>query len=154
MSLHELVFESALIDPPQVVWERATTVDGILEELSPLATMTLPAGVSGLFDLHVELGKPIARSWLLLFGVLPVDRTDLTLIELEEGRRFLEESPMLGMKLWRHERTVEETSGGSTVTDRLTFEPRLPGPLVPWFVRTLFQNRHRGLRRRHGAKLP
>jgi hypothetical protein len=36
-----------------------------------------------------------------------VDRSDLTFLELEPGRRFLEQSPMLSMKLWRHERIVE-----------------------------------------------
>ena len=88
--------------------------------------------------------------WLLLFGLIPVDRSDLTLMEIEPGRRFLEQSPMLGMKLWRHERIIVPVSGGATVTDRLEFAPRFASGLVCWFVRLFFNHRHAVLRRRFG----
>jgi len=164
----ELHFESRLRASPERAWAWATSVDGILTELRPLARMTVPAGTDSLLDLDVELGKPIARSWILLFGVLPVDRSDLTLVELEPGRRFVEQSPMLGMRLWRHERTIEPVgasdagtagdaggdasiaSAGCRITDHLTFEPRLGRPLVRWLVAVLFRHRHRVLRRELG----
>lgn len=146
-----LSFESELLAPPERVWSWATSMTGILAELRPIARMTMPRGLASLLDVEVELGKPLARSWFLLFGFLPLDRSDLTLIELDEGRGFVEESPMLSMRLWRHERTIEPLAGGSRITDRLTFESRIAAPLVEWFVAALFRHRHRVLRRELGA---
>ena len=70
---------------------------------------------------------------------------------VDSGRRFLEQSPMLSMKLWRHERIVAPTSDGSTITDRLEFQPRFAVTLVTWFIRTTFTHRHAILRRNLGA---
>jgi ligand-binding SRPBCC domain-containing protein len=146
-----LSFESRLKASPQEAWSWATSVAGILAELRPLARMTLPRGVASILELDVPLGTPLARSWILLFGFLPLDRSDLTLVELDVGHGFVEESPMLGMRLWRHERRIAAVPGGSTITDRLTFEPRFGGPLVRWFVAALFRHRHRVLGRRLGT---
>lgn len=145
-----LRFESRLASPRDEVWAWAVSVDGVLAEMWPLARMTLPAGARTLIADDVELGKPLARSWLLLFGVLPVDRTDLTLVEYESGRRFLERSPMLGMRLWQHERTIDGDADATTLTDELTFEPRVAAPLVGRFVDVFFTHRHAVLRRRFG----
>jgi ligand-binding SRPBCC domain-containing protein len=134
--------------PPQGVWERIITPEGINHELRPWMRMTLPRGVERLDPETVELGVPIGRSWVLLFGVLPFEYDDVTLIELEPGHRFLERSPMLSQRSWQHERIVEPAEGGSRVTDRIRMEPRLgipAAPLVPIF-RAVFRHRHRRLR--------
>ncbi len=149
-----LSFESELEAAPERVWSWATSVAGILAELSPLARMTTPPGLTSILDVDVELGKPLARSWVLLFGFLPLDRTDLTLVALDEGRGFVEQSPMLSMRLWRHERTIDPVAGGSRITDQLTFEPRFGAPLVKWCVGVLFRHRHRVLRRELGTLAP
>lgn len=147
----QLVFESNLKAPPAEVWAWAISLRGISAELAPVMRMTAPEGISSLSDAVVEPGKPLLRSWILLFGLLPIDRSDLTLVELEPGRRFLERSPMLSMKLWQHERVIEpRPDGGSQITDRLTFEPRLAAPLVKWFIATVFTRRHRILRETMG----
>jgi len=73
----------------------------------------------------IEPGKPLFRSWILLFGIIPIDRSDLTLLRLEDGRGFVEQSPMLSMSLWRHVRTLEADGETNAVTDELTFRPRL-----------------------------
>jgi hypothetical protein len=127
------------------------SVTGILTELRPLARMTVPRGLTSVLDLDIELGRPMVRTWLLLFGFLPVDRIDSTLIELHEGRGFIEESPTLSMRLWRHERSIDPVPGGSKITDRLTLEPYLAGPVVKWLISWLFRHRHRVLRRELGA---
>jgi ligand-binding SRPBCC domain-containing protein len=147
---YELHFESELSVPPERAWEWATSVKGIRTELRPLCDMTAPAGLSSLNDVEVELGKPLGKSWVLLFGVLPIDVSRITLVELEPGHRFLERSPMLSMKLWQHERIVEPTSRGSKLCDNLTFEPRFAGPLVLRLITAFFRNRHRVLRRELG----
>ena len=146
----ELVFRSELAATPERVWAWISSVDSISRELRPLLVMTAPAHVRNLADVALQPGVPLFRSWLLLFGLLPFDRSDLTLLRLEPGVGFLEESPMLSMKLWRHERWLEPLASGTRLTDRLTFEPRFAAPLVSWFVRTLVGHRHRVLRAQLG----
>ena len=151
MARFTLTFESELQASPERAWSWATSVAGILAELRPLARMTAPRGLTSILDLDVELGKPLMRSWFLLFGFLPLDRSDLTLIELNEGRGFVEQSPMLSMRVWRHERSIDPVAGGSKITDRLTFEPRVGAPLVKWFIAAVFRHRHHVIRRELGA---
>ncbi len=132
----------------ETVWNRALTMEGVNAELWPWIRMTHPAGMDSLASPDIELGKPLFRSGLLLLGFLPVEYDDITLAELGPGNRFLERSPMLTMKTWQHERTVEEVEGGCRVTDRLTFESRIPGatPLAAFLVLAVFRHRHRRLK--------
>jgi ligand-binding SRPBCC domain-containing protein len=144
----EFEVSSLVPAPPEEVWERIITPAGINHELRPWMRMTLPRGIERIDPETVELGKPIGRSWVLLFGVLPFEYDDVTLVELEPGRRFLERSPMLSQRSWQHERVVEPAEGGSRVTDRIRMEPRLglpAAPLRPVF-RAVFRHRHRRLR--------
>jgi hypothetical protein len=136
------------------VWRRVTSAAGVNAELRPLFRMIAPPALrSG--DLGgVVLGEPIGRSWILLFGLLPVDYDDLTLVRLEPARGFLERSRMLSQRQWEHERTLEPHGGGCVVTDRVAFAPRLrlpPGVFRPLFA-AVFRHRHRRLRRRFGGR--
>jgi ligand-binding SRPBCC domain-containing protein len=145
--------QSVLAASPEAVWERVSTFEGINDELGPVLRMTAPARVRRLEPAEVVLGERIFRSWVLLFGVLPIDYDDLTLIALEPGRGFHERSRMLSMRVWEHERTLEpDGATGCLVRDRLSFEPRLPGmgPLLERIVRATFKHRHARLRRRFG----
>ena len=151
MGRSTLYFESNVKASPEQAWAWTTSVAGILTELSPLARMTVPPGVTSILDLDIELGKPLMRTWVLLFGVLPIDRIDTTLIELHEGRGFVEESPTLSLRYWRHERSIEAVPGGSRITDHLTFEPYVGGALVKGLLSWLFRHRHRVLCRELGA---
>jgi ligand-binding SRPBCC domain-containing protein len=141
--------ESIVAASSEAVWERVSTFEGVNDELRPLLRMTAPAHVRALDPSQVVLGERIFRSWVLLFGVLPIDYDDLTLIALDPGRGFHERSRMLSMRVWEHERTLEPDGGGCRVRDRLGFEPRLPGsgPLLERFIRATFRHRHRRLRR-------
>jgi hypothetical protein len=138
------------------VWARATTPEGINDELRPILRMTVPEGLDGAGIDDVRTGEPLGRSWILLFGFLPVDYDDLCVAEVEPGRRFLERSSMLSMRTWQHEREVEPLGEDACeVTDRLTFELRrglawVPGvgSLATAIVRRLFAHRHGRLRRR------
>lgn len=141
------------------MWTHATTPEGINDELSPILRMTMPARVRGLTIDDFPVGTPAGRSWILLFGILPVDYDDLCLVELEPGRRFLERSSMATLSVWEHERVIEPAGPGRcTVTDRLGFEMRtllvrLPGSerLAGAIVGSLFAHRHRRLIKRFGA---
>jgi ligand-binding SRPBCC domain-containing protein len=144
--------ESIVSASPDVVWARVSTFEGVNYELRPLMRMTAPGSVRALDPSDVVLGERIFRSWVLLFGVLPIDYDDLTLVRLEPGRGFHERSSMLSMKVWEHERTLEPSGAGCLVRDRLSFHPRMPGmgPLLDRVIRRLFAHRHRRLRRQFG----
>ena len=136
------------------VWSRISSLRGVNDELRPLLRMTIPRGVEQLDSDQVIVGERIGRSWLLLFGLIPIDFDDLTLVALEPGRGFEERSRMLSMRVWEHERRLQPPRrGGCVVTDRLRFEPRLPATrrLLYRVVRTTFEHRHRRLRARFGA---
>jgi ligand-binding SRPBCC domain-containing protein len=146
---------SSIAAPADLVWERATTPEGINDELRPWLRMTTPRGMRGVTFADVKVGEPLGRSWILLFGFLPVDYDDIGIAELGPGKRFLERSTMLSMRSWQHERSVEPAGDGACqVTDTLTFEPRRPlaaigaERLAPAIVRFLFRHRHRRLAKR------
>ena len=136
-----------------MVWAWVVTPEGINDEFWPWLTMSMPAAASDLTIDTLELGQPIGRSWIRLFGVLPVDYDDLTIVEVEPGRRFLEQSRLFSAPTWQHERVVEPVdSATSRITDRLTFAPRRGfGLLGPRIIRLIFVYRHRRLRRRFGT---
>lgn len=144
---------SDLAATPETVWQRVVTPAGINDELLPLMRMTMPRQLRGATIDQLPLGQPIGRSWLLLFGLVPVDYDDLALAEVDPGRRFFEQSTMLTQSQWAHERIVEAHEGGCRVTDRLSWQGRtkefemLYGLAVP----VLFRHRHRRLRRRFGG---
>jgi hypothetical protein len=101
----------------------------------------------------VVVGERLCRSWLLLFGLLPIDYDDITIVRLEAGRGFLERSSMLTQRQWEHERTIEATAEGCVLTDRIRYEPRIPAPdfLLRTVFAAVFRYRHRRLRRRYGG---
>jgi hypothetical protein len=141
------------------VWERAVSEEGINDELRPWLAMTMPSGLRGKTIEDIEPGMRAGRSWILLFGLLPVDYDDIGITELDPGRRFLERSTMLSMRFWEHERAVEPLGDGAcTITDRLGFELRRPLSAIPGservaraIVAALFRHRHRRLAARWGA---
>lgn len=146
-----LRFESRLAASPECVWQWVTSVEGITAELRPWLRMTAPRHVSSLADLEMVTGKPLFRSRVFLFGILPIDHSDLTLLEFDAGHGFIEQSPMASMRLWRHERTLHPApQGGVVLVDQLTFQPRLARALVAAFIRRVFTHRHRVLRKRLG----
>ena len=132
---------------PARVWDRVASIEGVNHELGPWLSMTAPPGVDQIDLGEVPLGKRWFRSWVKLFGVLPVDYDDLTVAELEPGRRFLERSAMLSMRVWQHERILEPDGAGTRVTDRLTFTPRslVSKALARRVVGAIFRHRHRRL---------
>jgi hypothetical protein len=96
----------------------------------------------------------VFRSWLLLFGFLPVDYDDVGFEWIEPGRGFRECSTMLSQRRWIHERRIEPAGGGCRVIDRIRFEPRVPG--LVWLFRPIFHRtflrRHRRLREAFGGR--
>jgi ligand-binding SRPBCC domain-containing protein len=149
-----LTFHSQLRAPAAAVWKWITSVEGISAEMWPLMRMTVPQRIKTLTDADVRPGHRLFRSYILLFGILPIDYSDLTLLELTSGRGFIEQSPMGSMRLWRHERqltTAEGPDSSVMLTDRLTFDPRFARAVVAWFVGMFFRHRHAVLRKHLGG---
>lgn len=151
---NEITVSSHLGGTPSQVWDRVITPEGIRDEMQPYLRMTLPPGVERLDPESIELGKKIGRSWILLFGLLPFDYDDITLVRIEPERGFLERSQMLSQRVWEHERTIGPAAeGGCLITDRVNWQPRLglPGqplrPVIAWF----FRHRHKRLQRHFGG---
>jgi hypothetical protein len=152
----EIRVASTLRAEPATVWARALSAAGINDELGPLLRMTVPRGLDGLGADVVEPG-PLGRSWVLLFGLVPIDYDDIVLARIDPGHGFLERSTMLSQRLWEHQRTIVAGGEGAVVVDRVAWEPRLPLPgrlLRPLFA-AIFRHRHRRLQRHFGgAPLP
>jgi ligand-binding SRPBCC domain-containing protein len=149
VALHEVEVSSVVPAAPERVWARVSTFAGVNDELMPFFRMTCPRAYAGLAldPALVPLGVRVFRSWILLFGVVPVDWDDLGFARLDPDRGFHERSTMLSQRRWEHERTLAPVDGGCRVTDRIRFEPRVPGVggvFAPLF-RFLFRHRHRRL---------
>jgi ligand-binding SRPBCC domain-containing protein len=151
----EIATASVIDAGPEAIWKRVTSVEGINGELMPIMKMTVPRGVDTLDIDQLTPGERVGRSWILLFGLVPIDYDDLSLVRIERGRGFLENSTMLSQRAWEHERTIRPLDGGGClVTDRVAWEPRLPLPgaaLRPIF-RAIFAHRHRRLRKHFGGR--
>jgi ligand-binding SRPBCC domain-containing protein len=151
--------QSVVDAPAEDVWARVITPEGINDELRPVMTMSVPGGAESFTVDTVPIGTPIGRAWLRLFGVLPFDYDDLVITELQPGQSFREESTMLSMRQWRHERSVTSDGAAKAVVhDRLTFQLRaglrLATPVVAAGIGALFSHRHRRLQRHFAGPRP
>jgi hypothetical protein len=149
---------STLARPAEEVWAEVTTPSGINWELRPWLRMTVPRRFRTLSLQDVELGALVCRSWVLLLGLVPFEYDDLVLVERGPRLRFLELSSTLATRMWQHERVVEPSASGCTLTDRVSFAlrpglGRLPGLAATYgrAVQVIFVHRHRRLEARYGA---
>lgn len=149
----EFELTTALACDADTAWARMTTMAGINDEFKPLLQMTAPADVREAGLAGVTPGERICRSWLLLFGLIPIDYDDLVLESIGPGTEFHERSTMLTQRLWHHDRVVVDTADGCTVTDRVAWESRLPipGAIQRPIFKTVFRYRHHRLKRYFGA---
>lgn len=144
-----------LAAPPDAVWQHVTTLEGANAELSPWFRMSVPSALRGRHLGDAPVGETLGRSWMLLFGVLPVDYDAIRIIEIAH-HGFVESSEMFTQRIWHHERRVEAVGAGCAVLDRLVWTPRIPGAgvIFGWVVPALFRHRHRQLVRIFGAVGP
>lgn len=115
--------------------------------------MTTPAAWQGVKLKDWRSDGPLFASWILLLGVVPLDRHAFGSLDLGQPMRFVEMSSSWVNRVWRHERAVTAIPGGCEVVDIVSFTPRLP--LVASLLRPIyalvFRNRHARLRARDGA---
>ena len=127
---------------------------GVNAELMPLVRMTCPIPDARIDTAVIPLRQRVFRSWILLFGVLPVDYDDLVFESIDPGHGFRETSTMLTQRLWVHERRLKASNGGCRITDHIEFEPRISflGPVYMRVFRWFFGHRHRRLGRAFGSR--
>jgi hypothetical protein len=84
----------------------------------------------------------------MLFGLVPIEYDDFTLVELEPGRGFLEVSRLFTVRRWQHRRRIQPMENGCLLTDEAALVPhwRGTGWLLAWIYRCVFVWRHRRLR--------
>lgn len=147
MSTVRVKFESKVPRTPGELWDWSTSVRGVDAEMGPVLKLDFPKGMTHIPRDGSGLNRPLGNCKFLLFGFLPVDLSRLTFVEVEPGHRFVEQSPLLSMKSWRHERVIEPDADGTKVVDNLEFTPRFATGLVKWFISKFFQHRHAVLER-------
>jgi ligand-binding SRPBCC domain-containing protein len=147
MSTVRVKFETKVPATPDELWTWSTSVHGVDAEMAPVLKLDFPKGMTHIPRDGSGLGKPLGNCKFLLFGFLPVDLSRLTFVEVEPGRRFVEQSPLLSMKFWRHERVIKPDTDGTHVVDSLEFTPRMGTRLVTWFISKFFEHRHAVLKR-------
>ncbi|WP_312510990.1 hypothetical protein [Massilia sp.] len=130
----------------QDAWSWSTSIRGLKAEMWPILKITFPKDMTHIGK-ETTLRKPLCRCQFLLLGLFPIDMSKLTFTEIEPGHRFVEQSPLLSMRFWRHERVVTPSGDGTCVTDNLEFSPRVAAPVVGWFVKKFFEHRHKVLSR-------
>ncbi len=142
---------SAVAAPRERVWAHATSFAGVNLELGPFLSMSHPPGGDVLTP-ELATGAPLFRSWLRLFGVLPIEWDRIGFAAIEPGRGFSERSTMALLAPWHHDRALADIAGGTAIEDSLAFRPRLPGTggIARAIVTALFRHRHRRLARLFG----
>jgi hypothetical protein len=119
-------------------------MDGVNAELAPMHMSHPPDAAIGP---DVPLGQPLFRSFVSLWGIVPLDVHEFALVEIRMGAGFHERSRSLLERSWVHRRTLSDAADGVELTDELEFEPRLMGFLVARIIAATFVRRHRRLRR-------
>ncbi|MDO6441152.1 hypothetical protein [Marinobacter sp. 2_MG-2023] len=124
------------------------TMKGVNWELSPLIYMTAPSGWSCKPIFEWPTGKVLFSSWILLFGILPIDRHTFFFSSIDRQRGFMESSSSITNKVWHHRRDIRINEALPQITDTVEFQCRLPileYVLAPVY-RLIFTHRHRVLR--------
>lgn len=150
MRAYSFEVSSVLQVPPSAFWTDATFA-AVNAELAPWVRMTAPTAWRARPLHEWPAGRRLFRSWILLFGFLPVDLHDFFLERITPDVGFEERSSSAMNRHWDHDRKVVAHADGCRVTDRVRYESRLPlvGALLLPVYRAIFASRHRYLRRHY-----
>jgi hypothetical protein len=128
------------------------TLHRVNAEMRPLVRMTSPAAWSNRPVTDWPAKQQLFASWILLFGLLPIDRHAFYFQSIVPGEGFAEDSSSTMNRHWRHQRRVTPMPGGCRVTDSVEYECRLPllGALLKPVYVLVFRQRHRNLKSVYG----
>ena len=151
MKTYEFEISSGLNAIPSLLWDAAVTPASVNREFRPVLRMTFPNGTRRITE-PLVLNQTKFRSWLLLFGVLPIEYDDLSFSEVVEGQMFHEKSSMFFVRTWEHIRRITPVECGSRLTDTIRFEPkvRIFGTAQLKLFKLVFKLRHMNLLKTYG----
>lgn len=151
---HSFTVSSALAISAHRFWTDSTLAD-VNAELAPWVRMTAPKAWRRKPLRLWPCGKPLFRSWILLFGLVPVDIHQFYMKAMHLQGGFDEQSTSLTNRYWHHTRVVAPRDDGCQVTDEVRFASRLPllGELLLPIYHGIFRSRHRVLRRKYGERI-
>jgi len=151
--MRHLVVSTELNVSPREFWAEQSLA-AVNFELAPWFRMSAPKEWGGFLLKDWQGHGPPFKSWVLLFGFVPIDRHAFGTLEFSQDRGFVETSSSWVNRVWRHERTVKQTAGGCEVVDRLQYLPRLPVAsfLLKAIYILVFRHRHNKLRARYGVQ--
>lgn len=145
-------FSSDLLAPAEKLLT-TLTMDGVNSELSPLVRMTAPESYSTCSILDWPEQQKLFKSWVLLFGFLPIDRHTFFFEAINAEAGFSERSEPWTNEYWGHKRTVVAAASGCRVTDTVGFKSRVP--FMDVFFKPIYQAvfwcRHKNLRLKYGG---
>ncbi len=132
--------------------QRSLTMEGVNRELAPLVSMTAPPDWRQKPITQWPARQQLFKSWVLLFGFLPIDRHSFYFDAIDPASGFSEASSSTMNRIWRHRRTLESIDDCTRVTDEVEFEGRIP--FLFWLVmpvyKAVFRRRHDVLRQTYG----
>jgi hypothetical protein len=146
--------QSDLAIAPAEFWSNVS-LESVNWELAPFVRMTAPREWQDRPIPDWEVGRELFSSWILLFGMLPVDRHAFRLRAIGPGLEFHETSSSWTNRQWNHDREIRANQSGCTVIDRVSYATRLPllAPLAGSIYRLIFRSRHHRLRKKYGRRL-
>lgn len=139
------------ISPDEV--SELLTMRGVNSELSPLIRMTASPQWANRPIFEWPTGRVLFSSWILLFGIIPIDRHTFFFQSMDRQRGFAETSYSLTNKLWHHCRDIDCSGANCLVTDTVEFQCRVP--LLTYLLapayRFVFRHRHKVLKSCYGG---
>ena len=133
------------------------SMEAVNQELSPLVRMSVPSEWRNVPIRQWPCGEFLFKSWITLFGFLPVDLHFVRLSGVRETS-FQETSSSLVNRHWNHERTIScrgngsVRDNGSLIRDKVQYASRFSplGYLLLPIYKWVFQHRHRRLKSKYG----
>ena len=152
MSGQHITQSSQLAVPPERVLSELT-MRNVNAELKPLATMTMPDEWADRPIAEWPVQQPLFSSWVLLLGLLPIDRHHMRMHRIIPEQGFEEDSSTSFNRFWRHTRHISKAAGGCQVTDSIEYQSRIPGLdiLLRPIYALVFRRRHRQLKSKYGC---
>ncbi len=154
MAVQVVCVSSKLGVPAERFWAEQSMAT-VNFELGPWIRMSCPQQWRGLQLKDWNGHAPLFKSWVLLLGLLPIDRHCFGTLALGPNMCFVESSSSWLMRTWRHERIVTDAGAGCEVVDHISFEPRFTW-LSAWvksIYALVFRHRHARLRARFGTQM-
>jgi hypothetical protein len=152
IDLPGFTFSSKLPVPAEQVLATLNMV-GVNAELYPLVKMTAPNCFAECSILGWPQRQQLFKSWVLLFGIVPIDHHSFYFDTINPEEGFSESSSSTTNAIWSHERKITPQPTGCCVIDTVRYKSRLPfiDVILKPAYKLVFWRRHQNLRSKYGG---